>query len=191
MNDFNYLVSLNSGSDEVGLSSLVLTNYGFSPLLKMKDEDSSVKYDYKVDLCAGGPIIKDSGEIDPSYNEVTYEIPEEYKGQFNDMTSILPIDYYNENGELRLSKSFGLKESFNSPFMIQKKIIEFDFAGKSNNIDVSMLDNLFIQITFKFQFNNTKLTYFDNVVCGEVIELASIDKFIRFSDLNKTISYIN
>lgn len=54
-----------------------------------------------------------------------------------------------------------------------------------------MLDNLIIQITFKFQFNNTKLTYFDNVVCGEVIELASIDKFIRFSDLNKTISYIN
>lgn len=96
MSDFNYLVSLNSGSDEVGLSNLVLTNYGFSPLLRMKDEDSSVKYDYKVDLCAGGPIIKDSGEIDPSYNEVTYEIPEEYKGQFNDMTSILPIDYYNK-----------------------------------------------------------------------------------------------
>lgn len=107
------------------------------------------------------------------------------------MMSSLPIDYYQENDELKLSKSFGLKESFRSPFMIQKKIIEFSFAGKSGNFDISTLNNLFIEVTFKFQFNNTKLTYFANVVCGEIIELASMDKFIRFSDLNRTITYLN
>ena len=191
LSDFNYLVSLNTDSEEVGLSILMLTNYGFYPLLKMKDEDSSIVYDYKVDLYAGGSIIIDSAEINPTYNDVTYQIPEGYKGQFDNMMSSLPIDYYQENDELKLSKSFGLKESFRSPFMIQKKIIEFSFAGKSGNFDISTLNNLFIEITFKFQFNNTKLTYFDNVVCGEIIELASMDKFIRFSDLNRTITYLN